>query len=45
MTLSKVLGKQSSKTPSTKANTGPGIIANIPVEFHAPIKNKGILQI
>ena len=45
MALSKVLGKQSSKTQLTKANTGPGITANIPIEFHAPIKNKGMLQI
>ena len=36
--LTSVLGKQSSKTPSTKANTGPCIIADIPTEVHAPFK-------
>ena len=36
--LTSVLGKQSSKTPSTKAYTGPGIIADIPIEVHAPFK-------
>ena len=36
--LTCVLGKQSSKTPSTKGNTGSGIIANIPIEVLAPFK-------
>ena len=36
--LTSVLGKQSSKTPSNKANTGPGIIADTPIEVHAPFK-------
>ena len=36
--LTCVLGKQSSKTPSTKGNTGSGIIANISIEVLAPFK-------
>ena len=36
--LTSVLGKQSSKTPSTKAKTGPSIIADIPIEVHALFK-------
>ena len=36
--LTSVLGKQSSKTPSNKAFTGPGIITDIPIEVHAPFK-------
>ena len=36
--LTSVLGKQSSKTPSTKTYTGPGIIADVPIEVHAPFK-------
>ena len=36
--LTSVLGKQSSKTPSTKTNTGPSIIADIPIEVHALFK-------
>ena len=36
--LTSVHGKHSSKTPSTKANTGPSIIADIPIDVHALFK-------
>ena len=42
--LTSVLGKQSSKRPSTKQYTGPVIIADIPIEVHAPFKIR-VLQI